>query len=237
MSASELDRLLHDLAVRAEWPPTPRFAAVPPRVPARRRYLLAALAAAIALLVFGAAAVASDLLLHSVTIQRVPALPTPSASPSVDPLLGQVEPSVAAASKDAGFQVAVPADLGSPDAVTLRKGPVTIVSLVYKPGPRLPSSPGMPQVGALVSEFKGDGMPAYLGKLVGPGTTIETVDANGAQGVWIAGSPHVVFLGNGTTDELRLATNTLIWERGGVTYRLEADIPRADALRIAETMR
>lgn len=236
MSASDLDLLLHDLAGHAAWPPTPRFRAVPAGRSTRRGLGLAALLAAAAIAVFGAVAVASDQLLHAVTIQRVPRLETPSPRSAADPLLGLLEPSVAAAATDAGFPVAIPGALGAPDAVTLRRQPATIVSLVYRPRPGLPASPGDPQVGALVSEFRGSGTLPFVGKIVGPGTTLDRVDVGGAPGVWIAGAPHEVFLPGGV-DQLRLATNTLIWERGGSTYRLEADISREEALRIAGTVR
>ncbi|TPW12697.1 MAG: hypothetical protein FD127_2476, partial [Acidimicrobiaceae bacterium] len=34
-------------------------------------------------------------------------------------------------------------------------------------------------------------------------------------------------------DTLRLATNTLLWERDGIVLRIEADISRDEAARIA----
>jgi hypothetical protein len=40
----------------------------------------------------------------------------------------------------------------------------------------------------------------------------------------------------GDTDypmQLRMAANTLIWEHGGVTYRIESSLSKADAFRIA----
>jgi len=39
------------------------------------------------------------------------------------------------------------------------------------------------------------------------------------------------------TETLRLAGNTLIWEQDGVTFRLEAQVSREDALRIAASFR
>ena len=38
-------------------------------------------------------------------------------------------------------------------------------------------------------------------------------------------------------ETLRLAENTLLWERGGVTYRLEAQVTRDEAIRIASSFR
>ena len=39
------------------------------------------------------------------------------------------------------------------------------------------------------------------------------------------------------SDTLRLAGNTLIWHHGDVLVRLEADVSKATALRIARSMR
>lgn len=36
---------------------------------------------------------------------------------------------------------------------------------------------------------------------------------------------------------MRLAGNILIWEQGNLTLRLESDLPKGEALRIAESMR
>ena len=38
-------------------------------------------------------------------------------------------------------------------------------------------------------------------------------------------------------EQTRLAGNTLIWQRGDLTLRLEGDIPKEEAIRIAESMR
>jgi hypothetical protein len=38
-------------------------------------------------------------------------------------------------------------------------------------------------------------------------------------------------------EESRIAGNTLLWEQGGIVYRLESSLPKADAVRIAETVR
>lgn len=37
-------------------------------------------------------------------------------------------------------------------------------------------------------------------------------------------------------DTLRLASNTLLWERGDITYRIEAEISLETALRIAASI-
>jgi hypothetical protein len=92
----------------------------------------------------------------------------------------------------------------------------------------------------LVTEFRGSNTRRYADKIVGPGTTVERVSVGGDPGVWISGRPHVFYYsdlrGAVNAETLRLAANTLIWEHGGVTFRIEGRIAKADALAIAEAM-
>jgi len=77
----------------------------------------------------------------------------------------------------------------------------------------------------------------FFTKEVGPGTHVERLSVNGLPAYWISGAPHFFgyVAGNGQPHpiELYLARNALIWEREDVTLRLEGDLSRADALRIA----
>jgi len=67
------------------------------------------------------------------------------------------------------------------------------------------------------------------------------VDVAGRRGYWLSGKPHefVYWDKNGDFRQeiVRLAGNTLVWERGPLTLRLEADINRSEALEIARSMR
>jgi hypothetical protein len=80
-----------------------------------------------------------------------------------------------------------------------------------------------------------------LKKLAGIGTQIEDVEVNGARGVFLSGEPHFLFLidenGNVVEESARLATNVLLWDEGGVAYRLEGDFDRDEALRLARSLR
>jgi hypothetical protein len=78
-----------------------------------------------------------------------------------------------------------------------------------------------------------------LEKLVHTATKIEMVSTDDAQGVWIEGERHVLFYPGAEREEpFRLVGNTLILERtDGVTVRIEADISKEEALRIASSMR
>lgn len=230
----ELERALAELAAELAWPATPDLAArVLPRLGERRgsRWWFGALAAAAALGAAAAAATATNDVLHTVSVVRVSALPSAPATPTE---YGTPEPNLGAAARSAGIQLAAPSALPPPNKVYSRTAPRS-VTLLYAPGGVLPPSPVDPSVGALVVEGMGSqNDPLIAGKLVGPGTTVSRVDVAGATGIWIEGAPHEVFLDN-QPDTLRLATNTLLWYRAGVTYRLEAHISEEEALRIAES--
>jgi hypothetical protein len=57
---------------------------------------------------------------------------------------------------------------------------------------------------------------------------------------WIAGGEHFFFYrdaqGNVVDTTLRLAGDTLIWEEGGVTHRVEGAPSLAAAIRVAESL-
>lgn len=113
------------------------------------------------------------------------------------------------------------------------------IMLVYAPSGVTPQS-NVSGVGALVSV-----MPARLDegmfrKMLGDTATVQAVDVAGDHGFWIEGAPHqLIFEFNDRSvdgDTLRLATNTLLWQRGDVVYRLEADISLSTALLIAQSV-
>jgi hypothetical protein len=83
--------------------------------------------------------------------------------------------------------------------------------------------------------------PALLKKLAGEGTQIEQVEVDGAQGVFLSGEPHFFFYvdrqGDVVDGSVRLARDVLVWDEGGVAYRLEGDFEREDALRLARDLR
>ena len=76
-------------------------------------------------------------------------------------------------------------------------------------------------------------------KLLHTATRVERVSTDDATGVWIEGERHVLFYPGAEREEpFRLVGNTLVLERNdGVTVRIEADISKEEALRIARSMR
>ena len=212
--------------------------------------------ALLAVLVFspGARATATDILrLRGVEIFRGP-VPSPSPSPSRSPgsvasptsfpLTGLgVLVTLDEAKARAGYAVVVPNDplLGAPDEVYLRSVPgSTAVSFVYKERPGIPVSP-QAGVAAIVTEFAGATVDEnFFGTVLDRTTTLEKVTVNGQPGFWIQGAPHFFFYNaNGAVlqETLRLAGNTLIWTQGSLLLRLEAQIDRDTAIRIAQSVR
>jgi hypothetical protein len=74
-----------------------------------------------------------------------------------------------------------------------------------------------------------------LKKVAGTSTGVELVQlAPGIDGLWIVGRPHVIFWPEAPP---RLAGNVLLWERYGVTYRLEGpNLTRDRAIELAGEM-
>jgi hypothetical protein len=140
------------------------------------------------------------------------------------------------------WPVLVPAaGLGQPDAVYVNEAVPSggRVDLVYRARPGLPASP-FTDVGLLITEFQGQPTPEFLKKVTTMGV-VEQVTVGGEPGYWFSGEPHFFTYqdaaGTLREEQTRLAGNTLIWQRGDLTLRLEGELPKAEAIRIAESMR
>ncbi|MFC3898268.1 hypothetical protein ACFOWZ_42955 [Lentzea rhizosphaerae] len=135
---------------------------------------------------------------------------------SVAPPLPSQEVSLAQAREQMPFEIHLPAQLGTPDKITVHEG--RFVSLHYG--------------GLRLDQFDGT-ISSTIGKLVHQ----EGVEQIGDK-VWIP-YPHVFFYidRNGVwRDEApQGAGQTLLWQRGQVTNRLEGDLTRERALEISES--
>jgi hypothetical protein len=207
----------HELrSLRIEFPPEPDVSG---RVLARlrrrspRRWLVPVL---VGLALVGAlfaipqtrAAILRALHIGGVEVQTVETLP--SAQPGPLPLGRRV--SLDEARDAVGIDLAVPDEY---DAVYLSEPYVTFVL-----APR-----------EWLLEWGEGGFP-IVKKLVRPDTRIEQVSLDdGTTAYWIEGR-HVVERG----PERRLAGSVLIWERDGVTYRLEGVRSRSRAVEIARNL-
>ncbi|MDI3338996.1 MAG: hypothetical protein QJR03_12780 [Sphaerobacter sp.] len=141
------------------------------------------------------------------------------------------------------FRILVPEapGLGEPDEVYLdTRAAEPLLSLVWTPRAGLPEA-RTTGVGLLLTEFRGSVDEPLLKKSSGPDTRVTPVDVSGAPGYWLEGGSHTLMYrgpdGEVRTAEARLAGNTLIWERDGLTLRLESALTRDAALAIAEATR
>jgi hypothetical protein len=118
--------------------------------------------------------------------------------------------------------------------------PYGAVSLVWGARPGLPTA-STTGAGLLLTEFRASISERFFQKMVGPGTTIERVHVGDRIGYWISGAPHEVVVldpsGEPILDTVRLAGNVLMWEDGELTLRIESELGKDDALRVAASIR
>jgi hypothetical protein len=226
--------------------PVPRpwrgFAFVPLRTAAMAVVVLLLIIGAVVTLIPGArSAVAEWLGLRDVKVSYAPDLPT--AAPAGARLQFGEPLTLDEARARVGFTVRLPGvpDLQQPDEVyVLYPPPGGQVAFVYRPRPGLPETAAT-GAGLLLTQFRGGLEPGFFGKGVEPGTRLEQVDVDGARGLWIEGGTRAFFYrdpsGNVRDERIRLAGNTLLWERDGITYRLESSLDKDAALRIAMSLR
>ena len=254
----DLERTLSDIGGHLEGPRRDMWPAVRARIDERRARpwwshlsidarTLAPVAATLAIILVAAFLLTPDLAaraaqvlgLPGVQIYRVPESPTGRPTTSALTFAGQRVATAAEASRIAGFTVRTPAALGDPSALYVETTPVR-VTIVYASVKGIPASP-QAGVSAIVVEFKGTLETQFMAKAIGPGTFLDAVPLGSGVAYYLSGQPHQFFFrdpaGNVQPETLRLAGNTLLWEEGGVTYRLEAQVSQQEAVRIASTLR
>jgi hypothetical protein len=223
----------------------PRRAGVPWwRRPIRRSVVLALAALLIAAAAVGAA-IGYGLPGLRILFGPVPSPTVPAPSPSgaagaPGALLALGTPlTLDEASDLVDFDVLLPPDpsIGPPDVVYLAD---RRLALVWGADPALPGT-AVADVGLLLIEINATLDEGMIQKIVDSGTPVEAIEVDGAPGYWISGDSHeLLFVGpDGAVipDSRRLANNTLVWTRDGVTYRIEADLELGEALELAASLR
>jgi hypothetical protein len=256
----DLDTALRDLAIALDVPAPagiaervrtrieserPRRAVAPWwRRPIRRSVVLALAALLIAAAAVGAA-IGYGLPGLRILFGPVPSPAAPAPSPSggagaPGALLALGTPlTLDEASDLVAFDVLLPPDpaIGPPDAAYLAGHRL---ALVWGPDPALPGT-AVADVGLLLIEINATVDEGMIQKIVDSGTPVEAIDVDGAPGYWISGDSHELLFvapdGEVIPDSRRLANNTLVWTRDGVTYRLEADLGLEEALELAVSLR
>jgi hypothetical protein len=121
--------------------------------------------------------------------------------------------------------------LAEPDEIYARKNYSDFV-FVYRARPGLPALEDT-YMGLILTQKCGEIGAAYLRGGTVRGTCLETVSIGGEEGYWVppsGDSPGVARSGG-------LLAGVLLWERDGQALRLEADVPKKEAVRIAESVR
>jgi hypothetical protein len=245
---TDLERALADLAEHLDVPDTSvsadaltrRLAACEPEA-RRRGKLRTVLTVAAAIAVASAAviaiaparhAVAGWLGIGAVEIRRTagPVVPTVSSTTTRIATSSTGPPTVpmdlGTASKQVQFAIATPRDAAPPLEVAVdHRVPGGLVVLTYSHF-------------TLVEIATDETQPPPLAKMVG-GAAVEPVSVHGHAGVWIA-APHLIAFidrsGHYTSDTVRRSGSALLWERDGVTYRVEGPHTRVEAQTIADSI-
>ncbi|MDG4757812.1 hypothetical protein [Micromonospora sp. WMMD710] len=231
----DLERELRDLST---WLDTPAAPDVTVRVRARlagprrrwRVYAAAALAALLVAVLPPARAAVADAvggLLRFAGVSIAPSSGRPAGTPS--PLPSQRTAAIAEAQRGVRFPIRVPARLGPPEQVLVADPDPTgghrVATLLYRGG------------ALRIDAFDGRLNLAFHKETSRPDA--EWVQVDGDFAVWV-GSPHVLSYvdrsGRVHRETARLAASTLIWQDGDVSYRLEGDLGKLEAIEIAESM-
>lgn len=238
---NELEQQLTDLGSALEIPDAPDLVAAvrerlpsrparrAPRRPLRVRRRSFALGIALAVLLAGTAAAIPSVRhavervfgINGAVVERVPTLPK-AAGGTLH--LGRRIP-VSGARHAASFAALLP-----PSGVSA----AYVANDV--PGGRVSLTSGR----LLVTEFRGTSRPFIL-KMIAVGTRVIRTTVGGQPAAYLEGAPHDVFFldadGKPRTDNVRLAGNVLLWQRGPLTLRIEGARSLSDALALARSLR
>ena len=156
------------------------------------------------------------------------AVPQVTATPLASFLSLAGETTLAEARTQAGFPVRLPnhpEDLGAPDLVFLQDLSGPAVLLVWL------ESGNEEEIEISLLEM---GPGTFAGKSVPE--VIQETNVDGHAALWTEG-PHLLQFKSGyQMVNLVVKGNVLIWEEGGITYRLESDRSLGEAVKIAESL-
>ena len=139
-------------------------------------------------------------------------------------------------------RIRLPRAISAPRVIYWMTPPSTgTVTAVWSPSPSLPATSD-PNVGLLFSQFIGsaDIGPVIMKKTATSRTMVEAVKIGKREGRWISGAPHSIEIVDDSgmrVETPRLVGNTLVWVDGKYTYRLEGNLSKDVALRLARSVR
>lgn len=255
LDSSKFEAQVRKLAGQMRYPPTPDIASI---IAAqlmnetnrgRKRYLRIAIQASFAVIVLFLAAmlvpgvraaVLEFLQIGSVRIQLATRTPSPAAStpnpfPTPYPsLFSSVdlggETTLQAAQEQVDFTILLPnypSDLGKPDRVFLQDQNGDLLVLIWMD----PLDNNRASLSLIEMEPT-----AFISK--GSPETITETTVNDAPAVWLQGE-HYLFLTSarsGLGINVTILGNVLIWEKDGITFRLESSLELEESTLIAESL-
>jgi hypothetical protein len=152
----------------------------------------------------------------------------------------QVSPAEARLSVDFPVRTIQHEEVGEPDAYFYADEPLGgLISAVYEASEHLPEV-GDTGIGLLLTQFRGTPDLAYFKKLYEFENAVEFVTVDGANEAYWVGEVHELLYydrtGEPGVEQARLSAPALIWESGGVTYRLESNLTKQKANEYANTV-
>lgn len=249
MQESRLQALLEQVARKVDYPPTPDIAARERRRvaqvfagaggrPARRGARTLGVGLALVLVLLLAGLLVSPVRARLLEFLRIGAVQIfleqnageMKATPpgALTNLAG--ETTLAGAAEQLPFQLVLPtypAELGEPDRVYAQEINQTPLAILVWLDPDAPEGMRM----ALYQI--GQGGDVFQKRLL---RDVQQTFVNGEWALWVQG-PYLLSTVDGAVEERRLITGrTLIWEKAGLTYRLETNLPLEEARKIAESV-
>jgi hypothetical protein len=192
--------------------------------------------------------VAGWLGVRGIHIVFVDETPTPAPTPTAPPATPGATPTPASlgsalllgerttleeAQAMVDFPILVPTSIGAPDEVYVRQRPDgPMISLLYYPRPGLPATEES-GVGLLLVEFEAAEDSFWDIKKIDEANRVEPARVNNRDGLWLEGT-HLLMIAFDPVG--RAAGNVLLWDENGVTYRLEADLSKLEAIALAEEL-
>jgi hypothetical protein len=163
--------------------------------------------------------------------ESAPVRPTPTGHPA---LPGERIVTLAEAQAQADFAIRVPAELGTPDEVRVADGePPRVVSLIYRAGPGRPAADSS-GIAIRIDEFAGTLSPVYEKY----GAEVVRTPIDSSPGIWVP-RPHVLLYIDRSSsfreEAARMSAQTLIWQVGATTLRMEGDFTKDEAIGIARS--
>lgn len=245
----QLENQLSELAESVDWPEADvttqvRNRIVAPPVESRKvgigwKVAVAAVCVMAAIMVVpaGRQAVADLLSVAGIEITFAGSEPSTDSN-SID--LGEPT-TLEGAARHVDFPLALPTleTIEEPDDVYLETGPPVVVHITWDMAPDRPAIAGT-NIGLLLTQFTSPAAGTVLTKDLTSDTAIEQTTVDGQNALWLEGAPHKLTYrttdGTSSQQISRLAGNVLLWEKDGVTYRLESGLELGEAQRIAETL-